>query len=329
MAAILPAAALDGYRRFSLYNSPFPAHERGHAVDLYPRGGRRRVVAPSPVAGTVRETLTVGAPSRPYAAADDHLLLIDVDPAASGLRVEGGGADGGDGNGGGAPALGDLVARVLHVDPAVGAGDRVAVGDPLGETVRSGFFAPWVADHLHLGFRPAGRDLRRAAGSVRLSVDVGVEPRPWDGTGRVAAAGETYVVLDAPEHPAPGDRWVGVGGAVGRPGAAGRGGARGGSEGADAALDGGLPHYRGGGAHGVGRRPDGARVVSLAGTVVGRTHGRTVRWRDLAVTANGRPMTGVSLAIGRDAAFGVKLVSRDGHPFGVGDRVTVAIEGRT
>lgn len=339
MGAILPASALDGYRRFSLYNSPFRAHDRGCAVDLYPEGGRRSVVVPSPVAGTVRETRSVRGPSRPYAAERDHLVLIDVDPAASGLRVREAGpaggasdpagagpADAGGPNGGGTGRDRDLVARVLHVDPGVAAGDRVAVGDPLGETVRSGFFAPWVADHLHLGLRPADRNLRRAAGSIRLSLDVRVEPLRWEGTGRVAAAGETYVALDAPAHPAPGERWVGVGGETGRAGEAGREAGRSARSEGGVALDGGLPHYSGGGAHGAERRTDGCRTVSLAGTPVGRTDGRTVRWRDVTVTANGHPMTGISLAVGRDAAFGVKLVSRAGHPFGVGDRVAVSVE---
>lgn len=296
----LPAATLDRYRRCSLYNSPFPAHDRGHAVDLYPEGGRRSVAAPSPVAGTVRDVLSVGAPSRPYAAAEDHLVLVDVDAAASGLRVDRGVRSDGD------PGL---VARVLHVDPAVNPGDRVAVGDALGRTVRSGFFAPWVADHVHLDLRPADRHLRRASGSLPIAPDVDVEALPWDGTGRVVATGETYAVLDAPAHPAPGERWVGVAGAPG------------------VALDGGFPHYGGGGTHAPnGRAVDG---VALAGTRIGRMagggDGRTVRWRDATVRANDHRLTGVSLFLARDA-FGVKLVSRDGHPFGVGDRVTVRVD---
>jgi hypothetical protein len=94
MAVVLPASALDGYRRFSLYNSPFPAHDRGCAIDLYPHGER----APSPVAGTVVDTRTVRAPPKPYAAEHDHLIVVDA---------------------------GDRLARLLHVDPVVAAGDEV------------------------------------------------------------------------------------------------------------------------------------------------------------------------------------------------------------
>jgi hypothetical protein len=286
----LPAAALAPYRRLSLYNSPFVAHERGRAVDLYP-DARRHAPAPSPVAGTVRDRRTVRAPPRPYAAATDHLLLVDVDPAASGFD--------------GSPER-DLVARVLHVDPAVAPGDRVAVGESLGRTVRSGFFAPWVADHLHLDLRPADRHLGRASGSVPLAVGVDPAPLGWDGRGRVVRTGETYAVLDAPVGDEP-DRWVALAGAPG------------------VALDGGLPHYEGGGALFAGSAGD--RTVSVAGTPAGRIgpDGRTVRWFDLAVEADGHPLTGLSLAVGRADGFGVKLVSRDGHPFAVGDRVRVRL----
>jgi hypothetical protein len=289
----LPAAALAPFRRFSLYNSPFVAHERGRAVDLYP-DARREAVAPSPVAGTVRARRTVRAPPRPYAAAHDHLLLVEVDAAASGL---------------GGPPERDLVARVLHVDPAVAPGDRVAVGDPLGRTVRSGFFAPWVADHLHLDLRPADRHLRRASGSVPLAVGVDPAPLDWDGRGRVVRTGETYAVLDAPAGGEP-DRWVALAGAP------------------DVALDGGLPHYEGGGALTAGSAGD--RTVSVAGTDAGRVDadGRTVRWHDLVVEADGHPLTGLSLGVGRADRFGVKLVSWDGHPFAVGDRVRVRLRLR-
>jgi hypothetical protein len=301
MAVTLPASTLARYRRLSLFNSPYRAHDRGHAVDLYPAGGRRDLVAPSPVAGVVRETLAVGAPDRPHTVPEDHLLLVDVDPAASALDLE--------------DAPTPLVARVLHVDPAVCPGDRVAVGDPLGRTVRSGFFAPWVADHLHLDFRPADRNLRRASGSLPVAVAPAPEPLAWDGTGRVRAVGETYALLDAPAHPAPGERWVGVAGGPG------------------VALDGGFPHYEGGGRL-AGRTDDtepapesaDTESVRLAGHEVGRARGRAVDWRTATVTANGHPVTGISLFLGRVADFGVKVVARDGHPFAVGDEVRVAVE---
>jgi hypothetical protein len=268
----LPAAVLERYRRFSLYNSPYVAHGRGRAIDLYPHPEQEDAV-PSPVAGEVLDCTRVTAPPKPYAEEHDHLILVDT---------------------------GDHVARTLHVDPAVEPGDRVAVGDVLGRTVRAGFFAPWVDDHVHLEFREHGSDYRRASGSLPLEVAVRPEGLAWDGRGRVREAGETYVVLDAPTHPAPDERWVALADDDGH------------------ALDGGLVHYEGGGRYG----PSGP--VSLLGQRVGEATGRHVAWDGVAVLANGEPVTGLSLFVARDHP-GAKIVCPD-HDFSEGDEIAVAIE---
>jgi len=134
MAVTLPETVLARYERFSLYNSPYPAHDGGCAIDLYPGTltDGRTTAAPSPVAGTVRATRTVRAPPKPYAPEHDHLILLE--PADSG-------------------PLSGLTVRILHVEPSVEAGDQVEPGDSLGRLVRAGFFAPWVDNHLHVGFR--------------------------------------------------------------------------------------------------------------------------------------------------------------------------------
>ncbi|WP_135820547.1 hypothetical protein [Halostella litorea] len=281
MAVTLSVPLDSPYPRFSLYNSPYAAHDRGRAVDLYPATND----APSPVAGEVVDTRTVTAPGKPYAVEHDHLILIAVDEAASPVERP-------DGDG--------PVARVLHVDPAVEAGDRVAVGESLGEMVRSGFFAPWVDNHLHVGFRDPDANPYRASGSLSLDVAADVRPLAWDGTGIVVETGETYAVLDSPAHPAPGAYYAGIraGGGV---------------------LDGGLPHYAGGGL--LGDRSDGP--VSLLGTRVGVADGRTVAWDDVAVTANGDRVIGLSLFLGRDRA-GAKIVCPDAD-LSVGDCVSVAV----
>ncbi|MFB6131331.1 MAG: hypothetical protein ABEJ28_10980 [Salinigranum sp.] len=314
----LPASVVRRYPRFSLYNSPYAAHDRGHAVDLYPETND----GISPVAGEVLDTRTVRAPSNPYAAEHDHLILVDV---------------------------GEYVARILHVDPAVEPGDAVEVGESLGPMVRSGFFAPWVGNHVHLEFRDRQKNPYRASGSEPLSIDAAVEPLPWDGEGRVAEVGETYVVLDSPAHPAPGERFVGVACEVGpesgeKVGSEPEGkvgsepeGKVGSESGERAALDGGLVHYAGGGALGnatgtESRSPtQGAQPVSLLGRRVGaaagrdgEAAGRDVAWDDVAVLANGDPIAGLSLFAARDADFGAKLICPD-HGFAVGDTVRVAI----
>jgi len=73
MAVTLSSSVLDRYRRFSRFNSPYPAHDDGCAIDLYPDSE----AGISPVAGVVRETRTVGCPDRPYAADEDHLIVVE------------------------------------------------------------------------------------------------------------------------------------------------------------------------------------------------------------------------------------------------------------
>ncbi len=213
MTVTLSERILGRYERFSLCNSPYPAHDDGRAIDLYPsdNGGI------SPVSGTVRETRTVGCPDRPYAAGTDHVIVVDLNVDFC-RRI---GADVG------------TAARVLHVVPRVRPGDAVVVGDVLGPMTRSGFFGQWVDNHVHLGFRPPGASALRASGSLPVAIDVDVEPVPWDGTGVVVARGPTHVVLDAPTHPASGATFAALASDDGVP------------------LDGGLAHYAGGGTFGT------------------------------------------------------------------------------
>ena len=302
----LPRSVLRLYRRFSLYNSPYPAHDAGCAIDLYPADNEGL----SPVAGEVLEARTVRAPPKPYAADEEHLLLIDVDIDRTGLQI-GGQADEG------------LVARVLHVRPGVTPGDTVDVGDPLGPMIRSGFFAPWVRNHVHIGFRRPEQNRLRAGGSLPVDVAVEVDPLRWDGTGTVTETGETYALLDAPAHPAPGEHFVGIAGSVGTGRERGDAG-----DARSAVLDGGFTHYTGGGLPGASVAPEigGSehRHVRFLDHTVGETAGRNIAWRDIDVLANGDRITGLSLFSGLDPEFGAKLVCPD-RTFAVGEQVRVTV----
>lgn len=283
MSVTLASAVLDRYRRFSRFNSPYPAHDDGRAIDLYPDGE----TGLSPVAGVVRETRTVGCPDRSYAADEDHLIVIELD-------------DGWCHRAGAAPGT---VARILHVVPAVSAGDRVAVGDALGPLTRSGFFGRWVDDHVHLGFRPPGANAHRASGSLPVDVDVSTEPVRWNGTGVVVERGASHVVLDAPSHPDPGRRFAALASDGGIP------------------LDGGLAHYAGGG--GFGGLAEGA-AVSLWGTRVGVASARGLAWEPVDVLANGERVVGLSLFAARDDGLGTKVVCPD-RQFALGETVSLAL----
>ncbi|MFW5938394.1 MAG: hypothetical protein ACOCSN_05560 [Halanaeroarchaeum sp.] len=277
---VLPESVLDPFPRFTLYNSPYAAHDRGHAVDLYPGTDD----APSPVAGEVLDVKTYRVPPKDYAVDRDHLILIDCDGRSPGTTT-------------------GHVARVLHVEPSVEPGDRIDVGDSLGTLVRTGYFAPWVDNHVHLGFRDPDANRYRASGSLPLSVDVEIDPLDWDGTGTVVERGDTYAVLDAPSHPAPGERFAGI--------AADDGGV----------IDGGLCHYEGGGFLGTGGA-DGS--VSLLGTRIGVADGRDLAWADVAVYANDSRVAGLSLFLARDDGFGAKLIAPE-NGFAVGDELEVSI----
>jgi hypothetical protein len=291
-AVALPDEVVRRYEKFSRFNSPYPAHRRGRAVDLYPGDG----VGRSPVAGVVSHVRTVGCPDRPYAAAEDHLIVVDLDDEWCARA--------------GAPP--GTVARILHVIPEVEPGDRVGVGDALGPTTRSGFFGQWVDDHVHLGFRPPDADPLRASGSLPVAVDTRVEPVGWDGTGSVVERGPTHVVLDGPRRSGDGPAFAALASDEGVP------------------LDGGLTHYAGGGTFVTSDAAPAAEgaTLSLFGTGIGTVRGSgtasRVEWDPVDVLANGKRVVGLSLFAARSERFGVKVVCPD-REFSLGESVRVEV----
>lgn len=291
----LPSASLEPFEAFTCYNSPYAAHADGSAIDLYPDTTR----APSPVAGEVVAIHRVRAPWQPYAREFDYVIAIDTGVGSWPLWLDDGETAG--------------VVRVLHVDPSVSVGDTVDIGDDLGTVLRAGFFAPWVANHLHVDVRQPSADLRRAGGAVPLSLDTDVQAIPWDGTGEVVSADRTSVELEIPlDDPRSAATWVGL------------------STDEGSVLDGGLPHYRCGGLVDrlVGGRPSRAdgRPVRLLGSRVGSADGPTVDWDEVTIIADGIPMLGLSLFCARPERYRIKLVC-PGHSFTVGETIATEIAG--
>ncbi len=291
---LVPTVVIEQYDAFTCYNSPYVAHDDGRAIDLYPAGS----TAPSPVNGEVIDMHTVRAPPKPYANEFDHILAIDTAAGGDAMFQSGGGEP--------------TIARILHVEPTVSVGDQVEIGDTLGELVRAGFFAPWVDNHIHLGFRRRESDLRRASGSLELAIDVPIVPITWDGHGQVRSLGETFVMLDVSvdTHGTPRPRdWVGM------------------ATGEGAILDGGMPHYANGGL--LDRlAPDALSAsdvaVSLLDTEIGVATGRRVSWHALNVYANETVITGISFYCSRWSDLGIKLIC-PAHDFHVGQHVDVEI----
>jgi len=61
------------------------------------------------------------------------------------------------------------VAKILHVKPRVKIGEKLAYGDPIGETMISGYLFPWSEPHMHLEVRHV-EDRYRARGELKLAV---------------------------------------------------------------------------------------------------------------------------------------------------------------
>lgn len=283
-AITIPSKVLYQYDLFTRYNSPYTAHERGCAIDLYPPGN----AAPSPVGGEVIDIQPVRAPSKPYAVEKDYLIIIDTESGEIEYRT----AEN-------EPAI----ARIMHVEPAVSVGERVQVGNSLGRLVRAGFFAPWVKNHLHAGFRAPDTNYLRASGSLPLEIDVNVKPLTWNGRGKVKEIGETYIMLDLPKHPAPGEAFVGIA-----------------DDSGSISIDGGLPHFGSGGLFTEQNCP-----IELLGTEIGVSKGSYIKWKPVKVFANGKLITGLSLFASRTDRFGARLICPD-VSFEPGEKIAVEIK---
>ena len=122
----------------SMTNSPYPPHIVGYAVDIYPSYPYLPAER-----GVVTRVISFLAPrNRPDAEKEDYLININV---------------------------GNHVLKILHVKPSVKPGDKLYLGDPLGELIISGYLRPWSDPHMHVEVRKKGDELR-ALGSLYLKL---------------------------------------------------------------------------------------------------------------------------------------------------------------
>ncbi len=115
----------------SFTNSPYYAHHRLAAIDIYPP--REECEALSPIEGKLLLHKVVGG---------EHVL---------GFKS------------------GDAYVRILHVRPHLSVGESVSIGDLLGEVVWSPTFFKWTDPHLHLEIRSRNSFIG-ARGGIELSI---------------------------------------------------------------------------------------------------------------------------------------------------------------
>lgn len=132
--------------RFAFFNSPFPAHKENTGVDIYAGdifGGE----AYSPVDGEIELIRRVKAPKGRGFEASDHDTVVLLRNRAN-------------------P---ETVTKLLHIDPLVEEGDSVRIGDPIGITLRSGYYGWGTSPHLHAEIRTP-EDPIRARGGYQLNL---------------------------------------------------------------------------------------------------------------------------------------------------------------
>jgi len=134
---------------FSIGTSPYYAHQHGLAIDIYHELTLENYEALSPVSGKILKVKPLIAPKPKFIGGidKDYLILISN------------------------PSNSDLVWKLMHVKPSGNVGDQIEIGDPLGKTIRNGYFAYWSSPHLHLEVRPR-KDAIRARGGEKFSLAV-------------------------------------------------------------------------------------------------------------------------------------------------------------
>ena len=131
---------------YSFFNSPYPGHKYASALDIYFNHSEALLPVDE---GRILEVEKFPCPRYRADASDyDYLILIQLDSST--------------------------VLKILHVEPSVGCGERVYLGDPLGRMIVSGFFSDWSDLHMHVEVRRAS-DPYRALGAYPLNISSSIK----------------------------------------------------------------------------------------------------------------------------------------------------------
>ncbi|MGC8849857.1 MAG: hypothetical protein ACP5QI_05225, partial [Candidatus Bathyarchaeia archaeon] len=244
---------------FSFANSPYYAHRRLSAVDIYPPRGLLEAL--SPVDGRIRFVKAISS------GMDYAIILESLDDP-------------------------NVSIKILHVRPELGLkpGDKVGVGEGLGRIVWSPFYDFWTDPHIHVEVRPTSDPLRARGGfelnlealTERLTFNLSQEAEePSPKALRVEEVNERYALLkgagSVPCFASPFQLSL---------------------KGFTGYLEGGIPHYGHCATIGIGGRPKGTRLKILGVDVFldysrrGYLH---FKYEKVKVKVNGEPYRGLSV----------------------------------
>ncbi|MBD3172007.1 peptidoglycan DD-metalloendopeptidase family protein [Candidatus Bathyarchaeota archaeon] len=273
--------------RYAFFNSPYPSHKEITGVDIYPIGDFG-ALAPSPVEGEVILERRVRAPKGNGFKASDHDTVIIIKNRDN-------------------P---DTVTKLLHVDPIIETGEWISVGDPIGRTLRSGYYGWGTSPHVHVEIRDP-LDPIRARGGYRMNlIDKPMGYPVEELTGIVVHTQPEYAMIEI------GSKCLGLVGTIND---------------LPAVLDGGIPYYGWLGAH-MDDAPE-SGTINLLGKpiayIIESFHKSCkAKCRDYRFMINEKPILGLSLTLWPSLKPLVKAIplERNGLKLSTGDLVQVDLK---